>query len=165
MRHPELPSLRSHLAAGQVIPAMPLALNDDRPWSERYQRALVRYYLDAGAGALAVGVLTTQFEIRDPQHDLHWTVLSSCAAEVAIYRSENSPFAMISGICGTTPQAIQGRTVQRTIPTTLRARLGVNRSTPNYGLISVPLMPDLKRDADSSQATLDKGIPDVTLRT
>ena len=34
-------------------------------FDERRQRALTRYYLDAGAGGLAVGVHTTQFAIRD----------------------------------------------------------------------------------------------------
>ncbi len=42
---------------------------------ERRQRAFVRYYVDAGAGGLAVGVHTTQFAIRDPQH---WPV-STCS--------------------------------------------------------------------------------------
>ena len=32
---------------------------------ERRQRALTRYYRDAGAGGVAVGVHTTQFAIRD----------------------------------------------------------------------------------------------------
>jgi dihydrodipicolinate synthase/N-acetylneuraminate lyase len=115
MTAPEIASLRSHLAAGQVIPAMPLALNDDRSWSERYQRALVRYYLDAGAGGLAVGVHTTQFEVRDPQHDLLETVLTCCANEVMHYRNESSPFALISGICGATPQAIREAQLARSL--------------------------------------------------
>ena len=51
--------------AGTVIPAHPLALDAGRRLDERRQRALTRYYLDAGAGGLAVGVHTTQFAIRD----------------------------------------------------------------------------------------------------
>ena len=51
--------------AGAVIPAHPLALDASRQLDERRQRALTRYYLDAGAGGLAVGVHTTQFAIRD----------------------------------------------------------------------------------------------------
>ena len=101
----ETDRLRSHLAAGQVIPAMPLALHEDRTWSERHQRALVRYYLDAGAGGLAVGVHTTQFEIRDKKHDLFETVLRSSADEVASYRRSDDPFARIAGVCGATDQA------------------------------------------------------------
>ena len=53
------------LRRGAVIPAHPLALDADRKLDPRRQRALSRYYLDAGAGGLAVGVHTTQFAIRD----------------------------------------------------------------------------------------------------
>ena len=56
-----MPSWREHLNAGQVIPACPLALNADGSWSDVHQRALIRYYVDAGAGGLAVGVHSTQF--------------------------------------------------------------------------------------------------------
>ena len=63
-------SWKEHLAQGQVIPACPLALEEDGSWSKRHQRALLRYYLEAGAGGLAVGVHTTQFEIRDAAHGL-----------------------------------------------------------------------------------------------
>jgi len=107
--------LRTHLAAGQVIPAMPLALNGDGSWSERHQRALVRYYLDAGAGGLAVGVHTTQFEIREASDGLFEKVLACCAGEVARYRSERSPFALISGICGPTAQATSEAELARTL--------------------------------------------------
>ena len=70
-------SLRAHLLAGQVIPAHPLALTADRAIDARRQRALTRYYLDAGAGGLAVGVHTTQFAIRD--HGLLRDVLALAA--------------------------------------------------------------------------------------
>ena len=50
---------------GIVIPAHPLALNAKRQLDERRQRALARYYLDAGSGGLAVGVHATQFAIRE----------------------------------------------------------------------------------------------------
>ena len=56
---------RVALSRGQVIPAHPLALTADRKLDERRQSTLSRYYLAAGAGGLAVGVHTTQFEIRD----------------------------------------------------------------------------------------------------
>ena len=39
----------------------------DGEFDEKYQRALSRYYLDAGAGGVAIGVHTTQFDIRDPE--------------------------------------------------------------------------------------------------
>ena len=53
------------LRRGAVIPAHLLALNRNRELDVLRQRALTRYYLDAGAGGLAVGVHSTQFAIRD----------------------------------------------------------------------------------------------------
>lgn len=100
--------LRSHLLAGQVIPAHPLALDHNRRFSERHQRALTRYYLAAGAGGLAVGVHSTQFEIRDPKHGLFRPVLE-LAAETARAELAAAPrdVALIAGICGRTPQALR----------------------------------------------------------
>ena len=66
MHREELPDeILVQLRKGVVIPAHPLALTPQRQLDERHQRALTRYYLDAGAGGLAVGVHATQFEIRD----------------------------------------------------------------------------------------------------
>ena len=59
------PQVLAALRKGVVIPAHPLALDADRKLDRRRQRALTRYYLDAGAGGLAVGVHTTQFAIRE----------------------------------------------------------------------------------------------------
>src|SRR5262245_56449312 len=59
------PQVLAALRKGVVIPAHPLALNANRKLDTRRQRALTRYYLDAGAGGLAVGVHTTQFAIRE----------------------------------------------------------------------------------------------------
>jgi dihydrodipicolinate synthase/N-acetylneuraminate lyase len=56
---------RARLREGVVIPAHPLALTASRTLDEQRQRALTRYYLDAGAGGIAVGVHTTQFAIRE----------------------------------------------------------------------------------------------------
>jgi hypothetical protein len=47
----------------------------DRRLDERCQKALSQYYLSAGAGGLAIGVHTTQFEIRNPEHALLEPVL------------------------------------------------------------------------------------------
>ena len=55
----------SLLRDGTVIPAHPLALGPDRQFDEQSQRAISRYYLDAGSGGLAVGVHSTQFAIRE----------------------------------------------------------------------------------------------------
>lgn len=57
-------ALRTRLFEGLVIPAHPLALTPGRKLDERRQVALTRYYADAGAGGIAVGVHTTQFAIR-----------------------------------------------------------------------------------------------------
>jgi len=45
------------LRAGGVIPAHPLALDPERRLDERRQVALTRYYCDAGAAGIAVGVV------------------------------------------------------------------------------------------------------------
>jgi dihydrodipicolinate synthase/N-acetylneuraminate lyase len=83
-----------------VIPAHPLALNARRELDERRQRALTRYYMDAGAGGLAVGVHTTQFEIRDPQVGLFEPVL-----QLAMEEMRGKDLVKIAGIVGKTPQA------------------------------------------------------------
>src|SRR5689334_16840986 len=68
-------ALRRELLRGLVIPAHPLALTERRTLDERRQVALTRYYCDAGVGAIAVGVHTTQFAIRDPAIGLFEPVL------------------------------------------------------------------------------------------
>lgn len=99
--------LRAHLLAGHVIPAQPLALDRHRKFSEKHQRALTRYYLAAGSGGLAVGVHSTQFEIRDPQHNLFRPVLELAAQTVrAELAATPRDFALIAGICGQTRQAV-----------------------------------------------------------
>ena len=55
----------SVLRRGTVLPAHPLALDRQRGFDRVSQRALARYYIDAGAGGLAVGVHATQFRIRE----------------------------------------------------------------------------------------------------
>lgn len=96
--------MRCALLKGQVIPAHPLAIDKDRKFDERRQRALSRYYLAAGAGGLAVGVHTTQFEIRDERVGLLRPVLE-LAAEVM--RVEAAPDCIrIAGVVGPTGQAL-----------------------------------------------------------
>src|SRR5687767_15323696 len=75
-------SAREHLRSGVAIPAHPLALTAERRLDERRQRALTRYYMDAGAGGLAVGVHTTQFAIRETHHGLYRPVLELAAETV-----------------------------------------------------------------------------------
>jgi hypothetical protein len=94
---------RTSLMAGQVIPALPLMLNEDGSWSRRYQRGIVRYYRDAGCGGIAVGVHSTQFAIRDPKHQLYEPILRLVADELD---STSSRMIRIAGICGKSTQAI-----------------------------------------------------------
>ena len=96
------------LKNGIVIPALPLALNKNRQLDERRQRALVRYYLDAGAGGIAVAVHTTQFEIRLPQIGLFRPILELAKEEHDRFvLKNNKPIVMISGVIGQTDQAIK----------------------------------------------------------
>jgi dihydrodipicolinate synthase/N-acetylneuraminate lyase len=102
-------NVRQRLARGLVIPACPLALNARRQWSERHQRALVRYYVAAGAGGLAVGVHTTQFAIRDQKVGLYEPLLQLVGKELDradAGRADGEAIVRIGGICGATPQAI-----------------------------------------------------------
>src|SRR5690242_9850399 len=98
-------SVREHLRAGQVIPAHPLALTESRAFDERRQRALTRYYIDAGAGGVAVGVHTTQFAIREPGVGLLRPVLEAAIDEARAHVDRARTFAMIAGVCGRTAQA------------------------------------------------------------
>jgi dihydrodipicolinate synthase/N-acetylneuraminate lyase len=98
-------SVREHLRAGQVIPAHPLALTANRTLDEKRQRGLTRYYVDAGAGGIAVGVHTTQFAIRDSAIGLFRPVLELAMDEAKSRIAGTRPFAMIAGVCGHTPQA------------------------------------------------------------
>ena len=98
----DLPAeVRSLLATGTVIPAHPLALDAKRQFDRRRQRALTRYYVDAGAGGLAVGVHTTQFSIRE--RGLYETVLRAAIEDRQAWTTR--PMAMVAGLCGPTAQA------------------------------------------------------------
>ena len=69
------PSVLAAVRRGTVIPAQVLALNADRSFAPKYQRALCRYFIDSGVGGIAVGVHSTQFAIRDPKIGLFKPVL------------------------------------------------------------------------------------------
>jgi hypothetical protein len=94
------------LQSGIVIPAHPLALNAQREIDEEKQRRLTRYYMASGAGGIAIGVHTTQFEIRDPKINLYETVLQLASEEIE-KADLRRPFLKVAGICGPTPQAIE----------------------------------------------------------
>ena len=100
----------SILAEGAVIPAHPLALDAARRFDRRRQRALTRYYVDAGAGGLAVGVHTTQFAIREA--GLYETVLAAAVEDSHAWTQR--PLVLIAGICGSQRQALsEARTAVR----------------------------------------------------
>jgi dihydrodipicolinate synthase/N-acetylneuraminate lyase len=97
-------ALRRRLREGLVIPAHPLALDAGRRFDARRQRALTRYYLDAGCGGLAVGVHTTQFAIRED--GLYDTVLAQAIETARAWPRQALPPVMVAGVCGRTAQAV-----------------------------------------------------------
>jgi len=95
------------LQGGTVIPAHLLALDATRQLDARRQRALTRYYLDAGVGGVAVGVHSTQFAIRE-------TGLYKPVLELAMRTAEEwtplggrRPLCMVAGLAGPTAQAVE----------------------------------------------------------
>jgi len=99
-------SINRLLQQGTVIPAHPLALNAQLTLDESRQRLLTRYYIASGAGGIAVGVHTTQFEIRKPSVNLLEPVLKLAAEEIELTTS-GKPFIKVAGIVGPTEQALQ----------------------------------------------------------
>jgi dihydrodipicolinate synthase/N-acetylneuraminate lyase len=105
---------RSALQKGMVIPAHPLALNAQRKLDERRQRALTRYYCEAGAGGVAVGVHTTQFAIRDPRIGLFEPVLKLAIESVGECEAAlRKRIVRIAGVCGGTTQALSEAALAR----------------------------------------------------
>jgi dihydrodipicolinate synthase/N-acetylneuraminate lyase len=106
--YPTMPAwARGALLRGGVIPAHPLALDRGRRFDERRQRALTRYYHESGAMGLAVGVHTTQFEIREPAIGLYGPVLRA-AVEAVTERDDTTGrrTVLVAGIAGPTSQAV-----------------------------------------------------------
>ena len=98
-------AVRRTLRQGAVIPAHPLALTAARKLDERRQVALTRYYCEAGAGGIAVGVHTTQFAIR--RVGLYEAVLLLASQTAAEYeRAAGKRLVKVAGICGDTRQAL-----------------------------------------------------------
>src|SRR3954452_9900160 len=102
MHHSQINSeIRKLIADGTVLPAHPLALTAERQLDKTHQRALTRYYIDAGSGGLAVGVPTTQSGIRNV--GLYRPVLELAAETAANWTKR--PLAMVAGLAGPTRQA------------------------------------------------------------
>ncbi|GLR17358.1 dihydrodipicolinate synthase family protein [Portibacter lacus] len=100
------PVLKKLLHQGCVIPAHPLALTADRELDEKSQRLLTRYYMASGAGGIAIGVHTTQFQIRDPKINLYKKVLQLAAEEITKANLDR-PFIKVAGVSGDTAQAMK----------------------------------------------------------
>ena len=131
------------LRRGAVIPAHPLALDASRKLDPRRQRALGRYYLDAGAGGLAVGVHTTQFAIRDV--GLYRPVLELAMRTASEWAK--TPPVMIAGLAGRTAQAVTEAQIAR--------GLGYHA-----GLLSLAAMKGAREDELIAHAeTIAKEIP------
>jgi hypothetical protein len=103
LHHSQLPpDILSMIRKGVAIPAHPLALDSERRFDRRRQRALTRYYADAGVGGLAVGVHTTQFAIREI--GLYEPVVAAAMEDSKAWTDR--PLVMVAGICGRTEQAV-----------------------------------------------------------
>ena len=99
--------LRARLFEGLVIPAHPLVLTDAGELDEPRQRGLTRYYLEAGVGGIAVGVHTTQFEIRGPAYGLLEPVLELAAYTARAHDAiSGRSTVLIAGVCGGRDQAV-----------------------------------------------------------
>ncbi len=108
--------VRAALRRGLVIPAHPLALTAERRLDERRQTALTRYYCDAGAGGVAVGVHTTQFAIRDAKVGLLEPVLRLAMTAVRAHRERTGARLLtVAGVCGPTPQAVAEASLARSL--------------------------------------------------
>ena len=94
------------LHGGTVIPAIPLVLDANRKFDEAGQRTLIRYYLAAGVGGIAVAVHTTQFEIRKPEIGLFEPVLRVAADEINAFEARTGKtIVRVAGVCGEAAQA------------------------------------------------------------
>ena len=108
--------VRAALRRGLAIPAHPLALTADRRLDERRQTALTRYYCDAGAGGVAVGVHTTQFAIRDAKVGLLEPVLRIAMNAVRAHRERTGTrLVTVAGVCGAMPQAVEEAELARSL--------------------------------------------------
>jgi dihydrodipicolinate synthase/N-acetylneuraminate lyase len=105
----------SLLRRGTAIPAHLLALDANRQLDERRQRAMTRYYLDAGAGGVAVGVHSTQFAIREV--GLYEPVLELAMRTAREWEplGGRRPLFMVAGLAGKTAQAVREAGIARGI--------------------------------------------------
>lgn len=103
MNASDIPSpVLARLRKGACLPAHPLVLDASRQLDETRQRAVTRYYMDAGADGIAIGVHTTQFAIRDV--GLYAPVLELAAQTVKDWGGDDR--LLVAGITGKTAQAL-----------------------------------------------------------
>ena len=96
------------LKAGTVIPATPLALDENRNFDEHSQRLLMKYYLNCGVGGIATAVHSTQFEIRDPEVNLFEPILKLVSDEITDYENKTGRVIVkVAGVCGKAEQAVK----------------------------------------------------------
>jgi len=96
------------LKCGTVIPATPLALDENRCFDEKGQRLLMNYYLNCGVGGIATAVHTTQFEIRKPEIALFEPVLRIVSEEITKFEEKNNTVIVkVAGVCGKIEQAVK----------------------------------------------------------
>src|SRR5215469_9700866 len=138
---------RAKLQQGLVIPAHPLALNAQRKLDERRQRALTRYYCEAGAGGIAVGVHTTQFSIRNPQIGLFKPVLELAIETLHECESRlGSRLVRVAGVCGQRKQALGEAALARD--------LGYDAGLLSLGALREASTPDLLRHCQAVSAMI-----------
>ena len=101
------PEVLKKVREGVAIPAQVLALDENRRFAPRYQRALTRYFIDCGVGGIAVGVHSTQFAIRDPKVGLFKPVLSETSRFIDEWcEKQGKKILKVGGVCGRTEQAV-----------------------------------------------------------
>lgn len=112
MNATDIPSpVMATLRKGACLPAHPLVLNSDRQLDRVRQRAVTRYYMDAGAGGIAVGVHTTQFAIRNV--GLYAPVLELAAETTKNWGGEDK--VLVAGVTGKTAQALEETRTARSL--------------------------------------------------
>jgi dihydrodipicolinate synthase/N-acetylneuraminate lyase len=137
-KHEISQDILTSLNNGVVIPALPLALNSKRKLDDRHQRALIRYYLDAGAGGIAVGVHTTQFAIRKPEVGLFEPLLEIASEEFNRFAAKSKkPVIRIAGAIGKTDQAVnEARLAQKNGFHAVLLSLAAFPDSPNDNIIA-----------------------------
>ena len=102
------------LKSGTVIPATPLALDENREFDEYSQRLLMKYYLNCGVGGIATAVHSTQFEIRDPEVNLFEPILKLVSDEIADFENKTGKVIVkVAGCCGKIEQAVKEATLAK----------------------------------------------------